>query len=131
MAGIYRDATYPDLVWMEFNGPSWEEFHELFAELEAFNSVSDDGYCLAFYPTIDMPRGAPMTHIRRLMSFLNKEKKIVAMITVLPRHMIFAKAFADLATRMFPGATPSSIVNHRDEVHDAYAKLAEKIRRRA
>ena len=130
MQGIYHDPEYPDLVWMEFNGPTWNEFHTLFAELETFNATAEVGYFLAFYPTVDMPRGAPLNHIRQLISFLNHEPKVLGMVTVMPRHMIIAKTFADLVGRLFPASTPSSIVMSKEDVYEAYLKLAGKVRER-
>ena len=48
------------------------------------------------------------------------------MIAVVPRQMIFAKAFSDIATRLFLGSMPTSIVTNRDDIYTEYSKLAAK-----
>ena len=128
MQVIYRDEKHPDLVWLKFEGPSWDEFHELMNQFETWTRETQAPFYLVFYPTIDMPKGSPLPHIRRLIKFLNAEPKIRYMITILPKNMIIAKGFANLATRLFPGQTmQSTIITDVDEVYAIYRKIVDDV----
>ena len=62
MSSLYQDSTHTDLIWMEFDGKSWDDFNELLSELIELTKTLDTPYCLIFDPSVDMPKGNPLPH---------------------------------------------------------------------
>lgn len=124
MSLVYIDNAHDDLIWMEFDGPTWDEFHVLVDELAEMTKARTTPYCLIFVPTVDMPKGSPMPHIRRLMNFMDREAKFELMIAVVPKWMRVAAVFTNIVMKMFhknaneKGAT----VGSREEAFAAYAE---------
>ena len=128
MQDIKRDEKYPDLVWVTFEGPAWDDFHTLMEAFEKFTEESPTPFHMVFYPIVDMPKGSPLPHIQRMIRFMNNNPKIEHMITILPRKMIIAKMFANIAMKLFPGQQmKASIITDKEKVHEVYEQVVEKL----
>lgn len=124
MRNITPDETYDDIVWGVFEGPTWNEFHELLLEIEKYTEQRDTPFYLMFQPTIDMPKGAPFPHMRRILEIVNKEPKILHLIVVVRSSMIIAKQFAAIAAKIFPQQMKlASIVTSTEEAYALYQDL--------
>jgi hypothetical protein len=123
MSKIQRDAHYPNLVWMIFDDKSWDGFHYLMDDFVAFNKETTEPIVLVFYPRVDMPKGAPLPHIRRMVKYLGEHPEVETMITVLPKWMKIAKLFANLSMKIFPNQTMKAIL--LDDVEKVYTHYCE------
>lgn len=124
MNQVYQDAEYNNLIWMEFEGPTWDELHTLLSQLAELSKTRGTSYCLVFSPLVDMPRGNPMPHIKRFMKALEADPNYVSMIAVLPRWMVIASAFTRVAARMFGfSATEATTVTTREEAIEAFRNM--------
>jgi len=101
MNTIYADSDYTDLIWMEFEGPTWTEYNELLDSLSQIVEVAVEPLCLIFVPAIDMPGGNPLPHIRRLINFLHPDSKLAEMIVVLPAWMSIASMMLRITAKLF------------------------------
>lgn len=101
MSLLYADPDYPDLFWMEFNGPTWDEFNLLLSDLTQLSRERQAPYSLIFYPSVDMPRGNPMPHLKRMMRVMDEDPHFEHMIAIVPDWMRIAATFARVAMQIF------------------------------
>lgn len=124
MGMVYTDETTADLIWVRFDGPTWTEYHDLLDTFNAYTRSHPTPFCMVFYPTVDMPSGSPLPHIKRMVTMMQQNAKIAHLIVVMPPGMIIAQRFAELSTKLFVGhITHFSMVANADEVRDVFAKL--------
>ncbi|MFW5748277.1 MAG: hypothetical protein ACOCYT_01550 [Chloroflexota bacterium] len=101
MSSLHYDAEYHDLIWMEFDGRTWEEFSLLVSELKVFVADITAPYSLVFYPDKDMPRGNPIPHISNMSRFLEADPRFNFMIAIVPSWMRITSIFANMASKLF------------------------------
>lgn len=124
MNSVTRDETYRDLVWVRFEGPDWDDYHALLSALKQFADAADDPFYLVFYPLIDMPAGSPISHMRRLVDFVNNEPTVLHMFAIVPKRMAIAKMFSQMASRIFPQTLNTyTILTDIEDVYPAYRQL--------
>lgn len=125
MSAIYQDTEYQNLLWMDFDGTTWDEFNILLSQLIELSDDIEEPYCLIFNPLNDMPRGNPLPHIKRMTRFMEDEAKFEHMIAIVPKWMKIAAMFAKVTMQLIPlHRTTSndldSVVQSRDEALAVY-----------
>lgn len=101
MSSLTIDPQADDLIWMAFDGASWDDFHVLLAELKALTNTRTQPYCLVFDPSVDMPKGNPLPHIRSMLRYMESEPKFAYMVAIIPSWMKIAALFARVVLQMF------------------------------
>lgn len=127
MSRIYFDANRKDIIWFEFDGPNWDVYNEKLSELIALARQSETPICFIFEPSIDMPKGNPMPHIKRTIKIVDEEANIAQMFVILPKSFAIAKIFAQLTQKLFNSDSSMSMCDDRaDALAKAEAVLAEQ-----
>lgn len=131
MSSLSLDPERSDLLWMAFDGQSWDDFNALLSDLMNLTKDLPEPYCLIFDPAHDMPKGNPLPHIRRMMRYMENEPKFEHMIAIVPGWMKIAATFARLVLQLFPGKTLDGngiVVDSREAALGAYSAYhAQKV----
>lgn len=124
MSTITRDTDYPNLVWVSFDGKSWEEFRELFNDVREFARASEAPIVIGFDPAVDMPTGAPLNHLRWTADLVRQEPNILYMYAILQQAHFIGQVFANLGAKLF-FSKAVDLVPDREAVYAAYHKLVQ------
>jgi hypothetical protein len=125
MSTISRDADYPDLVWVIFDGKTWDEYYQLFGKVAEFAQASEKPIVIAFHPSVDMPKGAPLAPLKWTADLVKNEPKVLHMYAVVEVRFVIGRAFAQLAAKaLFVGA-PLTLVNGKDAAYAAFHQLTQ------
>lgn len=128
MGAVYFDATHENLVWLEFDGPTWDSYHILLDEFVKLIREHPTPSCMIFVPAVDMPKGSPMPHIQRMMTLMEREPNFEMMIAVVPAWMRVAAMFAKMMMRVFRHKMPEeqTIAKDREEALAIYQRYQAK-----
>lgn len=127
MSKIYNDSENPNLLWMEFDTPNWDNYNDLLSELESKLKTDSIVYYLIFVPLIDLPKGSPMPHMQRLLKIADKSPFIDQLIVIIPNWMIMAQTFGQMMLKITGMSDHVVFVKTHEEALKQYKKYQETL----
>ena len=94
---FHPDANHPDLVWVIYGGPTWNEYNELLTNFEAYLKQDGENICVIFTPQVDLPKGSPLPHIQRFIRMVENYPRFDLLLPIVPPWMGLAKVFVNIA----------------------------------
>ncbi|MEQ8676782.1 MAG: hypothetical protein RLP44_22620 [Aggregatilineales bacterium] len=122
MSNFFYDTEYSNLIWVTFDGNTWEEYRQLLTDVVQLANESKP-IVIAFTPQVDMPKGPPLSHLKWTAGLVKKEDNILHMYVIIDTKHIIGKVFAEVATKLFFYDTPLTVLKDKQALYDAYRDL--------
>ena len=126
MSEIFHDAEYSNLVWVTFDGNTWDDYHQLFNDVVEFSSTKPEPIVIAFIPQVDMPKSPPLSHLKWTAGLIKKADNILHMYVIVGAKHIIGQVFTELATKLFFNSSTLTVVKDKQAIYDAYQSLMDK-----
>lgn len=114
------------VVWEYDPGGGWEAYHEELDSIVAHAEETKTPFFLIFLPGGDVPKGNPMTHMRRLVQFSKSKGQIIHTIIVMGTTWIVARAFVKTLNRFLSLEPEVKIVFSMEEARQVYSEARNK-----
>ena len=110
-------------VYLPFNpADGWEKYHEALDDLTHYAAEVTEPFILVFHPAGDVPKGNPMTHMRRIVTMSKTNPKILKTIIVMDNTWIFAKAFVRILSSIMDLEPEVKLVFGMEEARRVHAE---------
>ncbi len=123
---IERDPTHENILWIQTPGDNitWDDHHVAWNDLADYATRAESPFYVIFQPTHDIPKGSPLSHMKRLVDIAKSQPNILELVIVLDRSMPLAKMFVRVLAGVFSFGKSVKIVN---TLNDAMAVIQDDV----
>jgi len=121
MGKIYEHPDWSGCIYWEFDPvDGWEGYHQELDQIAERAKNATEPFIIIFEPSGDIPRGNPITHMRRIVQVSKSNKMITRTIIMLESNWFIAKAFANLLNKVMLLEPEVKLVFGIDEARKVY-----------